>query len=199
MTNATVNVGKAGAAGFGFRSERGLVYLAVAIAVVALLLGALSMALVHDLRLSAGPAGPAGANGANGRNGTNGMNGTNGSSGTPGTGTTWGTLTLDFTIGGRGANVSVVAAVCTEASHGAYACNVTLASTANLTQRVSGLSYAPNPNVYYAGADPTLGWIFVPANGTTTFTLWFQEVAPSGNSTVDVTLFLAAAPHGASD
>jgi len=125
-----------------------------------------------------GTAGAAGASGANGANGA------------AGPGTTWGTLTITFSMGGKAQGLSVSSSQCTIQAHGAYACVVSVASASTTTQKLTGLSYPENPNVYYAGADPTIGWIVFNPGATTTFTLWFQAVQVSGNSVVPVTLLV---------
>ncbi|HTT25661.1 MAG TPA: hypothetical protein VMH90_01690 [Thermoplasmata archaeon] len=156
---------------------------------------------IHGLPGVPGANGTNGANGANGADGKNGAPGSAGSSGSPGTNgtsgssssTTWGTLALSFALGGKSTGVTILGTTCPSEGHGAYACSVTLQSSASQTLHVNGLSYPPNSALYYAGADPTLGSIVVPAGGaTSTFTLWFQAVQYSGSSNVVVTLLLEA-------
>ncbi len=156
---------------------------------------------IHGLSGAPGANGTNGANGANGADGSNGAQGPAGSSGSSGlngssgssSSTTWGTLALSFALGGKTSGVSILGTTCPSEGHGAYACSVTLQSTANQTLHVNGLLYPPNSALYYAGADPTLGSVVVPNGGaTTTFTLWFQAVQYSGSSNVVVTLLLDA-------
>lgn len=120
-----------------------------------------------------------------------------GASGTPGAGTTWGTLTLSFSLSSSSVGLAVTSTSCEVEGHGAYACEITVASTATITQKLTGLSYPENPNLYYAGADPTIGNIYFTPDNTTSFTLWFQAVQVSGNSAVPVTLQVNPAPAAA--
>jgi hypothetical protein len=129
-----------------------------------------------------------GTAGANGAAGASGASGAAGAAGGAGAGTTWGTLNITFSIAGKG--LTITSASCAAEGHGAYACELSVASAANVTEKITGLSYPENPNVYYAGADPTIGWIIFPPGTTTNFTLWFQAVQVSGNSNVPVTLLV---------
>ncbi len=129
-----------------------------------------------------------GTAGATGAAGANGASGAAGAAGSAGVGTTWGTLNITFSISGK--DLSIVSATCEAEGHGAYACELSVASTSNVTEKITGLSYPENPNVYYAGADPTIGWIIFPPGTTTNFTLWFQAVQVSGSSNVPVTLLV---------
>ncbi len=132
---------------------------------------------------------------AAGTSGSPGTTGATGATGAAGAGTTWGTLTFSFTMGGKSDGLAVTGSSCSVEGHGAYDCQVTVVSTSNETQKLSGLSYPANPNVYYAGADPTIGWIDFTPDNATTFTLWFQAVQTSGSSSVPVTLLTEPAPE----
>jgi hypothetical protein len=190
--------------GIGGKTFGVLSLVGVGVGSSALVIGLLVLtgaAGIHGLPGTSGASGLPGANGANGAVGNNGPQGpagpggTSGSNGSSGSSSssTWGTLALSFALGGKSSGVTILGTTCPSEGHGAYACSVTLQSNANMTLHVTGLQYAQNPALYYAGADPTLGAVIVPNGGaTTTFTLWFQAVQYSGSSNVVVTLLLDA-------
>ena len=178
---------------------------AVALASIALVVGVMVFTGTANLHTLTGSAGSNGSNGLPGTNGATGPQGPAGSSGSPGatgptgapgasgtggTGSTWATLSLTFTLGGKTTGMSLQAATCPAEGHGAYACLVTLLNSGTSGMKVVGLSYAQSAEVYYAGADPTLGSILITPGSSTQFTLWFQAVQYTGNADVAVTLFI---------
>jgi hypothetical protein len=135
-----------------------------------------------------------GTGGIVGNAGASGTNGPPGANGNPGSSTSWGTLTLAFSLTGKATGITIASSTCASEGHGAYACQISVVSTAAIEQKLTGLSYTQSTSLYYAGADPTLGSVMIPGGGaTTTFTLWFQAVQYTGNTGVTVTLFIVPA------
>jgi len=175
---------------------------AVGLASTALVVGVMVFTGAAGLHGLPGLSGSNGANGANGAAGANGNNGATGGTGatgatgapgengTNGTGATWGSLALSFTLGGATTDIAIEGATCPSEGHGAYACLLTVENSGATTTKVTGLSYAQSPAVYYAGADPTIGSIILNPDSTTQFTLWFQAVQYSGSADVSVTVFI---------
>jgi len=180
---------------------------AVGIASTALVVGVMIFTGVAGLHGLNGLPGGSGANGAGGSPGANGANGANGqpgatgatgatgpagANGTGGSSTTWGSLTISFTLTGKTSGLAILAATCPAEGHGAYACLLTVQNTGTSTEKINGLQYAQSPALYYAGADPTMGSILLNAQSTTQFTLWFQSVQYSGSADIAVQLIVVA-------
>ena len=144
---------------------------------------------------TAGANGQTGAAGGSGANGAQGANGAPGSDGSSGASSTWGTLSLSFSLSGATSGLTIQGATCPSEGHGAYACLITVQNSGTSLVKVTGLNYAQSTAVYYAGADPTLGSIALNPGSTTEFTLWFQAVQYTGNANVAVTLLVG--PGGA--
>ena len=183
MAGATVAASKSGGLLATFGGAKLLTLVVIAVTSAALAAGTTAFVVGNEM---------AGSHAS----GTSGTPGATGAPGAPGAGTSWGTLSLSFVLGGKTQGLAITGSSCLVEPHGAYACNLNVTNSGNATMKVTGLSYAANPNLYYAGADPTMGWIFLPAGTTTNFSLWFQDVGAAGNSVVTVTVLIASETGG---
>lgn len=166
--------------------------VAVVVAAAALGLGAYSVVQSHLTPSStpgaSGNPGLPGANGTPGPPGPAGPQGPAGRNGSNGSPSSYANFSASFVLTGAVLGLNLTSSGCVGEGYGTQMCTLNVSNSADRNLTVVGLNYSFTNRFYYGGADPTLGSIGVPPDGSVAFELWFQVVAPTGD--IQTTIYL---------